>query len=566
MSKQTNPKPEWQVSHALHEFNQLTELATRIGSKHAADLHRCQDLMAESMVSLVFGGHFKSGKSTLLNTLIGRNLLPTNTLPETGIQCALSQGASERIEVIRQNRTEPISFSTEGIKQLSSLLTFDGQRRDDSLDVQKIEVSAPWLPMAPGVKWIDAPGYNDTKEMDERLLQAARGADVLVWVLHSQASISEVEVDFLRQFVAERGPDSLLFVVNVFLSQDSSAEWQNYLECFHPHVIQRVRDREQIIGFRPDSPAKILTIAARAQGKFPDQSFGGNLLRAALTEVSSTQHPLCVVSRTARGKLALESMRAACQEELKLLRQESENHQRSEAEKAEQRRETRADVVRKVNDAIRTFWSGWPEVEATVLENVEDLDFDSTYSTLESELNDLFTETLTDDIKKLQGKVKKLQSKYDYSSSNVDLIQKYISNIRLKANLPLKPKGYKAVSGTRAKVSGGGWETFLEDVENLGRTALNALFDTNLPVYQGSAQLELKREWLHESEIRIRDDLQKAQKKYEKGFARVLELIKQTWLPDYSPQIDKKLTTRIQQVEELLSVAQEVLSKLDVNP
>lgn len=563
MSNQMNME-HLQVVQAKRELNRLTEMAIRTESRHASDLLVCQNLMAEPSLSLVFGGHFKSGKSTLLNTLIGKNLLPTSRLPETGVPCVLSRARTEGIKVFRHDRAESIPFTTDGIKQLSSLLTIDGQRRDKSLDVQRIEVKAPWFPMAFGVNWIDAPGYNDTKEMDDSLLKAARSADLLVWVLHSQQSISEVEVDFLSQFVSERGPDSLLFVINVFLGQDSQEEWQNYLDLYHPHVIQRVRDRENLIGFRSGSRARIIPIAARAQGRFQEQSFGGNSLRVALTDISGLQHPLCVVSRASRGKLTLDSVSQACHKELKSLRQEHQDYKQCEEKKVEQRREIRVKALREVNDAIRAFWSCWPKVETAVINKIDYLNFDSTYSILESELNEQFKANLKDDLIQLQLRLKVLQSQYDHSGSKVDLIERYISNIELKANLPLKPKLPNCESGSEGKVIATtiGW--FLGPIGALGGLALGSVIDAARQENAKQEALTLKVEWRGTSVTRIRGDLDNARQQMEIGFERVRHDVEHVWLPDLTPQVDRGLDSKIKKVEEMEICAQEIAHKFDL--
>src|SRR4051812_49887513 len=55
-------------------------------------LEQITGVLSRPDVRLVVGGHFSCGKSTMLNMLLGRDLLPTGDLPETGVPCELRSG------------------------------------------------------------------------------------------------------------------------------------------------------------------------------------------------------------------------------------------------------------------------------------------------------------------------------------------------------------------------------------------------------------------------------------------------------------------------------------------
>ena len=74
----------------------LDELATYHGTQVSDHLRaRLRDIgeaLGRPHVTLVFGGHFSSGKSTMINTLTGRVLLPASDFPETGVACVIRRG------------------------------------------------------------------------------------------------------------------------------------------------------------------------------------------------------------------------------------------------------------------------------------------------------------------------------------------------------------------------------------------------------------------------------------------------------------------------------------------
>jgi hypothetical protein len=101
------------AEHALRAYLQAKqELAARVrsalgllrvrGTKGRVD--RCQELLvklAEDRFNLVVLGLFKRGKSSLMNAIIGRELLPTGLLPLTSVVTMLRFGPTERLLLTR---------------------------------------------------------------------------------------------------------------------------------------------------------------------------------------------------------------------------------------------------------------------------------------------------------------------------------------------------------------------------------------------------------------------------------------------------------------------------------
>lgn len=60
-------------------------------------------LNKDSYIKIPFVGDFNAGKSSLLNAYIGRDLLPTNVVPETAVSYELYYSETERLELLREN-------------------------------------------------------------------------------------------------------------------------------------------------------------------------------------------------------------------------------------------------------------------------------------------------------------------------------------------------------------------------------------------------------------------------------------------------------------------------------
>src|SRR5512134_2145299 len=60
-------------------------------------LHAGEEVLRDhGVVDVAVLGRFKTGKSSFLNALIGRNALPVNVLPATAVITRIAHGAEER--------------------------------------------------------------------------------------------------------------------------------------------------------------------------------------------------------------------------------------------------------------------------------------------------------------------------------------------------------------------------------------------------------------------------------------------------------------------------------------
>ncbi len=199
------------------------------------------DAALKGRVLVAAGGHFKTGKSTLLNAALGRRILPEDDLPETGALCVLSSGPADKAAVLdKAGRGRYIPCTTDAIRAEVGLIDQRGGRRSPGSSVDELQVELTAVPIPAGAAWVDTPGINDTDAMDARAWAGAEVADVLVWVVSSRQPLAESEVRFLARRVAAAGPASVVFVVNAFLREDTAKEWQAFL---HDGQWQRIQTK-----------------------------------------------------------------------------------------------------------------------------------------------------------------------------------------------------------------------------------------------------------------------------------------------------------------------------------
>lgn len=177
---------------------------------------------------LIFGGRFKSGKSSLLNAALGRPLLPTKDLAETGVSCHLSFGRVDQAILQLPDGQRNIDCSTEAIRQAISLRGGHvGTER--TTGVLRLNLQLRDFPSGSAVEWVDPPGMFDRPEMTDRAWASVNAADVIIWVLRSQQFLGESEAEAIAELVDQRGPASVCFIENAFLATETDDPWGHHL-------------------------------------------------------------------------------------------------------------------------------------------------------------------------------------------------------------------------------------------------------------------------------------------------------------------------------------------------
>lgn len=166
--------------------------------------------LAADSCSVAILGEFNRGKSSLVNLLLGVDLLPVDVVPTTPTVIALSQG--ERPSAVlheADGRSEPTTLDRETLARLQTVES--GGRGSGGLRL--VEIHHPAVPG--GVRLFDTPGVNDLGETDPELLYAVLPwIDLAVVVLDATAGVSRSERHFLQERLLRTVRPELLFVVN----------------------------------------------------------------------------------------------------------------------------------------------------------------------------------------------------------------------------------------------------------------------------------------------------------------------------------------------------------------
>ncbi|QSZ66232.1 Dynamin family protein [Methanofollis aquaemaris] len=168
-------------------------------------------------------GQFKRGKSTLLNALIGEDVLPRGVVPLTAVPTVVTYGARREVRVrFEDEGEEKVVQAGDAEEMRAVLLEYVAEDRNPGNEkhVASVEVVHP-APLLEDVVLIDTPGIGSThRHNTETTLALLPRCDAALFLLSADPPITEVEVGFLRE--VRHAVPRLFFLLNKvdYLSED----------------------------------------------------------------------------------------------------------------------------------------------------------------------------------------------------------------------------------------------------------------------------------------------------------------------------------------------------------
>lgn len=149
--------------------------------------------------SVAVVGEFSRGKSTLVNALLERDVLPVGTLPTTALLTRITYGAKEEMTVIGADGKvrDKLPLSSESWDGL--VASNFGEAEPDGRVA--ITLRNNWLHHS-GIAIFDTPGAGDTEEKRARVIgRTLTGADSALITISATSPVSLTEINFIEQRV-----------------------------------------------------------------------------------------------------------------------------------------------------------------------------------------------------------------------------------------------------------------------------------------------------------------------------------------------------------------------------
>lgn len=191
------------------------EEAASLPGIDTATLDALRAKLTGRIFNLVVAGEFKRGKSSVVNALLGAEVLPTGVVPLTSIVTLLRHGALQGAEVrFEDGHREQIALD-----QLADYVTERANPRNVK-HVHEVEVTypAPWL--GEGFRLIDTPGIGSAYSHNTDVTHAyLPQADAVIFVASVEQPVTQAELEFLDGIRAYAGKIFCLLNKTDYLSE-----------------------------------------------------------------------------------------------------------------------------------------------------------------------------------------------------------------------------------------------------------------------------------------------------------------------------------------------------------
>lgn len=162
-------------------------------------------LSREITVSVI--GQFKRGKSTLVNAMLGEELLPVGIVPVTSAVTQIRYGSP----------AAEIHFENGGIvpAEITELPDYinEQKNKDNKLGVSSVVIHTPAELLKDGMILVDTPGVGSVHQHNSEAAYAfVKESDAVIFMLSVDSPINQIEIDFLRD--AKEFAAKFYFAVN----------------------------------------------------------------------------------------------------------------------------------------------------------------------------------------------------------------------------------------------------------------------------------------------------------------------------------------------------------------
>ena len=181
-------------SHFKEELVKYIDSILTIESITGGICEELREKIENNVFNLVVLGQFKRGKTSLINALLGAEILPTAIVPLTSIATILKYGETLNIKVyFNDGRVTEIEPAT-----LTQYVTEKGNPKNEK-DVQEVIITYPSPYLKDGVRLIDTPGVGSVYEHNTDVAyQYLPKSDAALFLLSVDQPVSKAELDFLK--------------------------------------------------------------------------------------------------------------------------------------------------------------------------------------------------------------------------------------------------------------------------------------------------------------------------------------------------------------------------------
>lgn len=189
-------------------------------------LESCHLFAEEQMLSVALLGRFKAGKSSFLNHLLGRDVLPVGVIPVTTVVTEIEYGPNELASVrFVDGPTEKVSLDQ--VREFVS----EANNPENRKAVERVLIKTPLLERYRGIRFVDTPGlesalaHNTTSSR-----QWLPNAGLALVAVAADTPLSQHDIELLRALRRYTPNISILLTKVDLLDESGRREVEEFLQ------------------------------------------------------------------------------------------------------------------------------------------------------------------------------------------------------------------------------------------------------------------------------------------------------------------------------------------------
>ena len=185
--------------------------------EHAKSLEEVSNRLKNHVFRVGIMGEFKRGKSTVINALLGQEVVPADILPCSATLNRIVWDAVPHAQINFKKDEKGIAPPSKqvAVEELSSYVTkLTTESAEQANLVEDAVVYYPCKFCQNGVEIIDTPGLNDDERMDAISESVIPTLDAIIMVVVPGSPFSISEANFVRNKLMTSDLSRLIFVVN----------------------------------------------------------------------------------------------------------------------------------------------------------------------------------------------------------------------------------------------------------------------------------------------------------------------------------------------------------------
>ncbi|ARI77334.1 dynamin family protein [Halobacillus mangrovi] len=200
------------------------------GTNHSDKILDIIEKLDNNKMMIGFAGHFSAGKSTLINTLLNSEMLPSSPIPTSANIVQLKSGEPFTVAYFRNKL--PVIYEGTVDFDLVQALCKDGE------EITRVDISHPESGLPENVSVLDTPGVDSTNDADRLITESSLHLmDHMFYVMDYNHVQSEVNLQFLWE-MQKRGTPFSLVINQIDKHNENEISFQSFCQSVEDSLDQ----------------------------------------------------------------------------------------------------------------------------------------------------------------------------------------------------------------------------------------------------------------------------------------------------------------------------------------